>query len=170
MSVDDVGLQICLLGTSNFMVTLTFFFRDINWSGPGTSSTTNHKFYRALGWLHGPWCKLLKWNKLENGGNAYGHFTLEPRAMTMQLWEPKRSVQKTIPRHFQHHVVWSRALKCSGKSYVTKPSTKCSYNEILFKQGPHTRWNIMNQWLRDFRVPWPSSFVLGLPPRGHFWT
>ena len=26
-------------------------------SGPGTSSTTNHIVYWALGWLHGPWCK-----------------------------------------------------------------------------------------------------------------
>ena len=26
-------------------------------SEPGTSSTTNHKFYRALGRPHGPWCQ-----------------------------------------------------------------------------------------------------------------
>ena len=33
------------------------FFLGVNRSGPGTSSTTNHKFYRALGRLHGPRCK-----------------------------------------------------------------------------------------------------------------
>jgi len=45
--VDNVGLKICLLGTSNFMVTLTFFFLGVNHqSGPGTTSTTNHNFYR----------------------------------------------------------------------------------------------------------------------------
>jgi hypothetical protein len=27
------------------------------------------------------------------------------------------------PRHLQNHVVWSRILKCSVKSYVTMPST-----------------------------------------------
>ena len=29
----------------------------VNRSGPRTSSTTNHKFYKALGQPHGPWCK-----------------------------------------------------------------------------------------------------------------
>jgi hypothetical protein len=29
----------------------------VNWSGPRTSSTTNHIFFKALGWLHGPRCK-----------------------------------------------------------------------------------------------------------------
>ena len=33
-----------------------------------TSSTTNHGFYKALGWLHGPWCKQPftnnEWGKL----------------------------------------------------------------------------------------------------------
>ena len=32
------------------------FFLGVNRSGPKTSSTTNHKFYRALGQLQGPWC------------------------------------------------------------------------------------------------------------------
>ena len=50
----SVGLKICLLGTSNSMVTLIFFFLCVNRSGPMTSSTTNHKFYRALGRLHDP--------------------------------------------------------------------------------------------------------------------
>ena len=56
MSVDYVGLKICLLGTSTSMVTLTFF----PWckrSDPWMSSTTNQHSYMALGWLHGPWCK-----------------------------------------------------------------------------------------------------------------
>jgi len=29
----------------------------VNWSGPKASATSNCKFYRTLGWLHGPWCK-----------------------------------------------------------------------------------------------------------------
>ena len=39
------------------MVTLTFFFLGVNQSGPKTSSTTNHKFYKALRRLQGPWSK-----------------------------------------------------------------------------------------------------------------
>ena len=54
MSMDNVGLKMCLLGTSYFMVTLTLYFLGVNRSSHGTSSTTNHKFYMALGQLHGP--------------------------------------------------------------------------------------------------------------------
>ena len=42
-----------------------------------------------------------------------GHFTHEPRAVTMNLWEPKRKCPKVILTHLQNHVVWSRILKCS---------------------------------------------------------
>ena len=58
MSLDNVGLKICLLGYSDSMVTLTFFL-GVNRSGPRMSSTTNHKIYRALGQLQGPWCKQI---------------------------------------------------------------------------------------------------------------
>ena len=30
-------------------------FLGVNQSGHGTNSPTNHKFYKALGQLHGPW-------------------------------------------------------------------------------------------------------------------
>ena len=53
----NVGLQICRLENSNSMVTLTCFSLGVNQSGPGTSSTANHRFYKALGRLHDPWCK-----------------------------------------------------------------------------------------------------------------
>ena len=61
MLVDNVGLKICLLGTSNSMVTLTFFFLGVNRTGSGTSSITNHKFHKALGRLHGPWVNIPLW-------------------------------------------------------------------------------------------------------------
>jgi len=48
----------------------------------------------------------------------YGHFTHEPRAMTMKLSKPKRKSPKAAPTHLHNHVVWSRALKFSTKSYV----------------------------------------------------
>jgi hypothetical protein len=60
-----------------------------------------------------------------------GHFTHKPRAVTMKFWEPKRKCPNPIPTHLQTHVVWSRILKCSVKSYVTGPSTKCYFNEFL---------------------------------------
>ena len=52
MLVDNVGLQIWLLGTSNSMITLTFFF-GVNRSSPETSSTADRRSYRALEQLHG---------------------------------------------------------------------------------------------------------------------
>ena len=36
--------------------------------------------------------------------------------------------------HLQNHVLWSRTLKCTVKSYVTAPSTKCYFNEFLTMQ------------------------------------
>jgi hypothetical protein len=57
---------------SNSMVNLTFFFLAINRSGPKTSSTTNHIFYRTLGWLHGPWWKQPLTNHILGM-----HFTIE---------------------------------------------------------------------------------------------
>ena len=77
MSLDNVGFNICLLETSNSMIILTFFSLGVNQSDPRTSSTTNCRFYRALGRLHGPQCKqplnaksktsklFEKWWKLE---------------------------------------------------------------------------------------------------------
>ena len=40
-----------------------------------------------------------------------GHFTPEPRDMTMNLWEPKRKCPKAVPTHLQNHVVWSQIFK-----------------------------------------------------------
>ena len=56
MTLDNLGLQTCLLGTSNFTLTMTFFSsvqtEVVSWS----VSIANHSFYRALGRLHNPWC------------------------------------------------------------------------------------------------------------------
>ena len=63
-----------------------------------------------------------------------GHFTHEPRALTMKLWEPKKNCPKAIPSHLQNHVLWSRTLKCNVKSYVNVLSTKCYFNAFIFMQ------------------------------------
>ena len=52
-----------------------------------------------------------------------GHFTHEPIAVTMELWEPEKKSPKAVPRPLQNHVVRSQALKCSVKPYVISPST-----------------------------------------------
>ena len=91
----------------------------------------------VCGWL---------WNK--------GHFTHEPRTMTMKLWELKRKCPKAVPRHLQNHVVWSQILKRSVKPYVTGPSTKCYFNEFLFMRIHTHDINRINQRLSTFGVPW----------------
>jgi hypothetical protein len=88
---------------------------------------------RTLGFLQFDW-----WKSTASRPSAIvwtgpkGHFTHEPRAMTMKLWEPKRMCPKAVPKHLQNHVVSSQTLKyCSVKSYVTGPLTKCFFNECL---------------------------------------
>jgi hypothetical protein len=127
MLVNNADLAICLLETLNFMITLTFSL-GVNRSGPGTSSTTNHKFYKALGWLHGPWCKQPL--------RATSHTSQEPWPWNCE--SPKESVQRPSQVTLQNHVVWSRILTCSVKPYVTGPTTKCYFNELLFMRYPHT--------------------------------
>ena len=88
----------------------------------------------------------LKWVR------ATSHTSQEPWPWNCESL--KASVQRAVPTHLQSHVVWSRILKCSAKSYVTAPSTKY----FLF------------QWT-SIHVSGPGSlrFVFGLPPRGGFW-
>ena len=61
-----------------------------------------------------------------------GRFTHEPRAVTMELLEPKIECPKAVQRHFRSHVMWSRTLECSVESFVTGSSTKCYFNGLLF--------------------------------------
>ena len=61
---------------------------------------------------------------------ATSHTSQEPWPWNCE--RPKRKCPKGVPTHLQNHVVWSRTLKCSVKSYVTGPSTKCDFNEFLF--------------------------------------
>ena len=70
----------------------------------------------------------IEWEELA----TKGHFSNEPRAVTMKLWEPKRKCPKAIPTHLQNHVVRSRILKCSVKSHVIEPSINGYFNEFLF--------------------------------------
>ena len=74
---------------------LSHFSLDVNRSGPEANSTANHRFYRAMGRLHGPWCQRplvgRKWSSTQpqpsccSQGNAVLHlcgcvFLQGPRA------------------------------------------------------------------------------------------
>ena len=54
-AMNILGRKACLLGTSKLPYPLCHYFLGVNQNGPKTNSTTNHKFYEALGRLHGPW-------------------------------------------------------------------------------------------------------------------
>ena len=60
MLVDYVGLKICLLGTSTYMVTLTFISLGVNQGRPGTSSTTNQHSCMAFRQVQQP-INTLTW-------------------------------------------------------------------------------------------------------------
>ena len=49
----------------------------------------------------------------------------------MKLWEPNGRCPKAVLTHLLNHIVWSWTLECSVKSYVTRSSMKCSFNEFL---------------------------------------
>ena len=100
------------------------------------------RFMQASGYQFGNWAK--------------GHFTY---CKSQEPWprnceSPQESVRRlSVPTHLQTHVVWSRTLKCSVKSYVTGPSTKCWLNEFLFMRVLTRERNRINQWLWTFGVP-----------------
>jgi hypothetical protein len=54
-------------------------FLYVNRSGPGMSSTTDLIFYKALGRLHGPWCK----QPLTLRRNVCFQLQLEPSVLTL---------------------------------------------------------------------------------------
>jgi len=98
-----------------------------------------------------------------------GQCTHEPRAMTMKVIWAQMKWPKAVPRHIQNHVVRWRALKCSVKSYVTRPSTKCSFNEFLFMRDSHT-WKKYNQTTYIYMRSWSAMprvnhlvFIWSLP-------
>ena len=134
MLVDNVGLKICMLGTLDSVVTLTFFV-GVNRSDPRRSSTTNHKFFRAMGQLHGPWCKQPL-----RGHEIKGQFTWDPKSQvptfepqeTIKTWLlintiPKLYLQKVFPRRHPCHT-WDSWLGTWCR--VVSPHSMLSVVEI----------------------------------------
>ncbi len=56
MLVDRIGLKYCFWGPQ-YLWALWHFLLGVNWTPPGTISTSNHKLRMAVGRVHGPWCK-----------------------------------------------------------------------------------------------------------------
>jgi hypothetical protein len=61
--------------------------------------------------------------------------------VTFGAWDRIRNKNHPLRNYATHmlsfpsiQIVWSRAIKCSVKSHVTKPSTKCYFKELLFMQ------------------------------------
>ena len=78
---------------------------------------------------------IWSWHTQESwklGFHTKGHFTHEPRVVTMNFVRAQKKVSKGRPNTPPSCVVWSRIPKCSVKSYVTRPSTKCYFNKFLF--------------------------------------
>ena len=96
-----------------------------------TSLVSQAQCEANLDWLR----HFHQWLFLKCNGHGLSiscvNFTHKPRAVTMNLWEPKRKCPKVVPAHIQNHLAWSRLLKCSVKSYVSMPSTKCYFNGFL---------------------------------------
>ena len=56
MSVDNTSLNM-FFGDLELHGRFDHFFLGVNRNGLGTSFTANHRCYKALGRLHGPWCE-----------------------------------------------------------------------------------------------------------------
>jgi hypothetical protein len=61
--------------------------------------------------------------------------------VTFGAWDRIRNKIRPLSKYTTHmlsfpsiQIVWSWAIKCSVKSHVTKPSTKCYFKELLFMQ------------------------------------
>jgi hypothetical protein len=48
-----------------------------------------------------------------------GPLYTQAKSRDPEIVRAQRKCPKVVPTHLQNHVVWSRALKCSVKSYVT---------------------------------------------------
>ena len=64
---------------------------------------------------------------------ATSHTSEEPWPWNCE--SPKQKCPKAVSTHLQTHVVWSRILMCSVKSYMTWALDQMLFQRILFMQG-----------------------------------
>ena len=74
-----------------------------------------------------------------------GHFTHEPRAVTMKLWEPTRkgSVPRPSQTHLWNHAVLSRTLECGVKAICDRALNHMLFRCIFYSSGSSCviEWN-----------------------------
>ena len=99
-------------------------FFGLNW--PPTYMVNNYKFE----WVIAVSGKSFGHNK--------GHFTHEPRAVTVKFGEPERKCPKAIPIHLQNHVEWPPIFKCSVKSKCDRALNHMLSQWIFIHTGSHT--------------------------------
>ena len=67
-------------------------FLGVNRSGLGTSSTTNYKFYRAVGQCHGPWCKQSLGRVGSHGVPTLNHVSKSQHGGEVPTFEPPKTI------------------------------------------------------------------------------
>ena len=95
-----------------------------------TENPTYHVNAMTFGWeIKGPHIYMVVF-VCEMAMSAISHMSREPWLCNCE--SPTESVQRPSQHTSKNHVVRSWILKCSVKSYVTGPSTKCYFNNFLF--------------------------------------
>jgi hypothetical protein len=79
------------------------------------------------------------------------HFHTQAKSRDHEIVRAQTKVPKGRPKtHLQTHIVRSRTFECSVKSYVIGPSTKCYFNESLFK---HVLAHDKTKQSNDYKLP-----------------
>ena len=87
------------------------------------------------------------------------HMSQEP-----WLWNcesPKGKCPKVVPIHLRDQEIWSRILKCSVKPRVTRPSTKCYFNELSFMWVFENSVRVTSHTKLRARDQYTSSTLIG---------
>jgi hypothetical protein len=119
----------------------------------------NH-LYNQVFWEHfcvfSKWCSPIKQENMHLTRTVICPkplwWPLHTRAKSRdhEIVRAQKTVSKGHPTHLEHHVVWSRTLNCSVKSYATRPSTKCYFNEVVVMRVlTHDKIKLMNSCERS---------------------
>jgi hypothetical protein len=103
-----------------------------------------------------------------------GHFTHEPRAMTMNLWEPKRKCPKAVPTkimscgHGSSSVVWSHMWWSPQPNVISMNFCSSRSSHMIKKNKKSTVLSIRSERVSRFCVnPTPERWFLNNNPSDH---
>jgi hypothetical protein len=131
MLADNVGLFNMPFGDLELHGHSNIFFLRVNQSCPGTSSTTNHIFYRALVRLHGPWCKYLQ------------------KFMSFKIQKSHDLTKPMGPNRSLHSDGWETMKKVRGTVWM---KVVLSSNDITLPRFQHVRGASFLGWSHQSRV------------------